>query len=177
VTVVTNARAFYTTRAAAGALSARHSPRPLIGAGGTSMANLARNTRRDRGLISWRHCEPPGRANARPMTGSAKQSILTSLLLDGLLRFARNDGLGCLEIESRSTSPRLRGEVGDGAQRSLRVRGTLRESESVESPPHPLAPGQRERAARSSRPKSELRSSRPRKRGEVKTSETVAGRQ
>ena len=23
----------------------------------------------------WRHCEPPGRANARPMTGSAKQSI------------------------------------------------------------------------------------------------------
>jgi hypothetical protein len=22
-----------------------------------------------------RHCEPPGRANARPMTGSAKQSI------------------------------------------------------------------------------------------------------
>jgi hypothetical protein len=29
VTVVTNARAFYTTRAAAGALSARHSLRPL----------------------------------------------------------------------------------------------------------------------------------------------------
>jgi len=23
-----------------------------------------------------RHCEPPGRANARPMTGSAKQSII-----------------------------------------------------------------------------------------------------
>src|SRR5882757_8093364 len=32
-TVVTNARAFYTTRAAAGASSARHSPRPLIGEG------------------------------------------------------------------------------------------------------------------------------------------------
>ena len=31
VTVVTNARAFYTTRAAAGASSARHSLRPLIG--------------------------------------------------------------------------------------------------------------------------------------------------
>src|SRR5260370_25306758 len=30
VTVVTNARAFYTTRAAAGASSARHSLRPLI---------------------------------------------------------------------------------------------------------------------------------------------------
>jgi hypothetical protein len=24
-----------------------------------------------------RHCEPTGRANARPMTGSAKQSILS----------------------------------------------------------------------------------------------------
>jgi hypothetical protein len=29
--VVTNARAFYTTRAAAGALGTRHSPRPLLG--------------------------------------------------------------------------------------------------------------------------------------------------
>jgi hypothetical protein len=36
VTVVTNARAFYTTRAAAGASSARHSLRPLISEGGTS---------------------------------------------------------------------------------------------------------------------------------------------
>ena len=26
--------------------------------------------------MSRRHCEPTGRANARPMTGSAKQSIL-----------------------------------------------------------------------------------------------------
>jgi hypothetical protein len=41
----------------------------------------------------------------------------------------------CLKIESevRITSPRLRGEV--GAQR--RVRGTLRESECVETAPHP----------------------------------------
>ena len=32
--------------------------------------------------------------NARPMTGSAtKQSTLPSVLLHGLLRFARNDGL------------------------------------------------------------------------------------
>jgi hypothetical protein len=30
-TVVTNARAFYTTRAAAGATGTRHSPRPLLG--------------------------------------------------------------------------------------------------------------------------------------------------
>jgi len=33
------------------------------------------------------------------------------------------------------TSPRLRGEVGSPA--AIRVRGALRESESVESPPHP----------------------------------------
>jgi hypothetical protein len=26
-------------------------------------------------MISQRHCEPTGRANARPMTGSAKQSM------------------------------------------------------------------------------------------------------
>jgi hypothetical protein len=28
------------------------------------------------GLTFTRHCEPTGRANARPMTGSAKQSIV-----------------------------------------------------------------------------------------------------
>jgi hypothetical protein len=57
-----------------------------------------------RGLL--RHCEPTGRANARPMTGSAKQSIAPRKRRDGLLppslaelrrtsrRFApRNDGL------------------------------------------------------------------------------------
>jgi hypothetical protein len=36
------------------------------------------NWRLERGpearLIGFRHCEPAGRANARPMTGSAKQS-------------------------------------------------------------------------------------------------------
>src|ERR1700716_2968576 len=40
-----------------------------------------------------RHCEPTGRANARPMTGSAKQSIALRNNRHGLLRrFApRND--------------------------------------------------------------------------------------
>jgi hypothetical protein len=37
-----------------------------------------------------RHCEPTGRANARPMTGSAKQSIAPQKK-NGLLRCARND--------------------------------------------------------------------------------------
>jgi hypothetical protein len=40
-----------------------------------------------------RHCEPTGRANARPMTGSAKQSSPLGSSLYGLLRCARNDGL------------------------------------------------------------------------------------
>jgi hypothetical protein len=41
VTVVTNARAFYTTRAAAGASGARHSLRPLFSEGRTISSNLA----------------------------------------------------------------------------------------------------------------------------------------
>jgi hypothetical protein len=42
-----------------------------------------------------RHCEEPtGRANARPMTGSAtkQSSFLVAAKQAGLLRFARNDG-------------------------------------------------------------------------------------
>jgi hypothetical protein len=42
VTVVTNARVYYTPRAAAGASGARHSLRPLIIEGGKFKAKLAR---------------------------------------------------------------------------------------------------------------------------------------
>src|SRR5277367_3520678 len=38
-TVVTNARAYYSTRAAAGATGTRHSPRPLYSLGGSLMHN------------------------------------------------------------------------------------------------------------------------------------------
>jgi hypothetical protein len=41
VTVVTNARAYYTTRAAAGASGARHSLRPLTERAGSLGTNLA----------------------------------------------------------------------------------------------------------------------------------------
>jgi hypothetical protein len=51
VTVVTNARVYYTTRAAAGASGARHSLRPLKREGGTSRPSLARNSRRDREAV------------------------------------------------------------------------------------------------------------------------------
>src|SRR5258707_10227669 len=54
VTVVTNARVYYTTRAAAGASDARHSLRPLISESGTFPINLAQNTRRDREAVGAR---------------------------------------------------------------------------------------------------------------------------
>src|SRR5579863_4132181 len=45
-----------------------------------------------------RHCEPTGRANARPMTGSAKQSIATKRQNGLLRRFTpRNDEEARLE--------------------------------------------------------------------------------
>src|SRR5687767_11864564 len=44
------------------------------------------------GICPPRHCEPPGRANARPMTGSAKQSSFWNRKAGLLRRFApRND--------------------------------------------------------------------------------------
>jgi hypothetical protein len=52
VTVVTNARAFYTTRAAAGASGARHSLRPLIGEGEKFRVKPRANLRRDREVVS-----------------------------------------------------------------------------------------------------------------------------
>src|ERR1700726_3854727 len=55
VTVVTNSRVFYTTREAAGASSARHSLRPLIGEGGTFPAKLGRNAPRDREAVSTKN--------------------------------------------------------------------------------------------------------------------------
>jgi hypothetical protein len=53
VTVVTNARVYYTTRAAADAPSVRHSLRPLTSEGGTSRPNLAQKLRRDRGAMCF----------------------------------------------------------------------------------------------------------------------------
>src|SRR5450432_2045261 len=44
-----------------------------------------------------RHCEPTGRADARPMTGSTKQSSFARRKLDCLVACApRNDGGGIL---------------------------------------------------------------------------------
>ena len=53
-------------------------------------------------ISNSRHCEPTGRANARPMTGSAKQSTAPRERKSGLLRRSapRND------VEPRRRAPR-----------------------------------------------------------------------
>jgi hypothetical protein len=81
VTVVTTlVCSFYFACEAAGASSARHSLRPLD-YWAKDYAQLGRIPPRDREGTSCRHCEEPtGRANARPMTGSAtKQSSFRSV--------------------------------------------------------------------------------------------------
>jgi hypothetical protein len=77
---------------AAGAAGTRHSPRPPWGR--EINLNLGRIAPRDREAAFERHCEPTGRANARPMTGSAKQSILSFCCGHGCFAepVARNDG-------------------------------------------------------------------------------------
>jgi len=50
-----------------------------------------------------RHCEPPGRANARPMTGSAKQSMRRQRKCGLLRREApRNDGIAGTTFKRQS---------------------------------------------------------------------------
>src|ERR1700727_3864134 len=75
-TVVTNARAYYPTRAAAGATGTRHSPRPLLGG---SFLHNSGDSRRGNAEVYL-----------AVIASEAKQSILP-LRLYGLLRFARND--------------------------------------------------------------------------------------
>ena len=87
--VVTNARAYYSPRAAAGATGARHSPLPAWGSatpfvsGRKIPAQLGRITPREREGVSYRHCEE--------RSDEAIRSFFT--WRNGLLRCARNDGL------------------------------------------------------------------------------------
>jgi hypothetical protein len=79
-TVVTNARAFYTPRAAAGATGTRHSPRPLLGEESLHNSGVSRRGNAKAYLAVIARSE------------ATKQSRLSVLLPHGLLRFARNDG-------------------------------------------------------------------------------------
>jgi hypothetical protein len=54
---------------------------------------MARGLAEEVGDENPRHCEPTGRANARPMTGSAKQSMdAGSVWIASLLTLLANDG-------------------------------------------------------------------------------------
>jgi hypothetical protein len=81
VTVVTNARVYYTTRAAAGASGARHSLRPLIAEGGNFKAKLGCIAPRECGIVS--HSSLPAtnakrlRKRARKGALATKQSIVS----------------------------------------------------------------------------------------------------
>jgi hypothetical protein len=76
----------YFAREAAGALGTRLSLRPLISQ--EFKAKLARIARRDREVVSSRHCEEH--------SDEAIHSFF--VLCHGLLRFARNDGPGLFDI-------------------------------------------------------------------------------
>src|ERR1700712_2717673 len=77
-------------RETAGAARTRSSLRPLISESGNLMANLARNRRRDRGLISHRHCEE--------RSDEAIHAFLCGQM--DCFAIARNDGLDHRAISS-----------------------------------------------------------------------------
>src|SRR4030088_1562378 len=83
VTVVTNARAFYTTRAAAGASGARHSLRPLIRG-----RDFSSKTRADCAARSRTHITTSLRGAL-----ATKQSSFLLCGANGLLRLVRHDGI------------------------------------------------------------------------------------
>ena len=84
VTVVTNARVFYTTRAAAGASDARHSLRPLIGEGGMLTAKLGRSAPREYEFASEIGC-------LKFESGSRTKIVLPYPPLEGEGRLASQD--------------------------------------------------------------------------------------
>src|SRR5882757_10587217 len=66
-------------------------PTPSVFRGQGFLAKLRAHAPRERETVFSRHCEPTGRANARPMTGSAKQSISPRKERMDCFAGARND--------------------------------------------------------------------------------------
>src|SRR5207253_317885 len=81
--------------------------------------------------LSFRHCEPTGRANARPMTGSAKQSrgceVITGLLRRGACHRARRRRD---PVAPRNDDPKNRARGPGGTEGRARS-----EKEEVGAPP------------------------------------------
>src|SRR5713226_2610428 len=76
-----------------------------------------------RGARLVRHCEPTGRANARPMTGSAKQSRFRTVKLDCFVACApRNDGFKQQHHREKCCSIKAVTKRGIDAVRSLASR-------------------------------------------------------
>jgi hypothetical protein len=103
-------------REAAGALDARHSPRPLIGKGGEFRVNLAHGMRRECGGVSRRHCE---RSEAIHSAASGKMDCFA---------YARNDGFAVCALLA------LRLAASEEGPSTRRVR--------CAEPPPPLPPPQ-----------------------------------
>src|SRR5471032_448464 len=78
----------------AGAARTRSSLRPLLSRANAFSKTRARRAARTRRHVHQRLCEPTGRANARPMTGSAKQSISRHQERMDCFARARNDAEG-----------------------------------------------------------------------------------
>src|SRR5258707_10173623 len=84
VTVVTNARVYYTTRAAAGASDARHSLRPLMFRGYWFMHDSGAFAPRGRGGIPRRHCELSTGLRPTPLDETVWGVLAIELLMVGL---------------------------------------------------------------------------------------------
>src|ERR1700689_3007754 len=86
-------------------------PCALLLLAGERFASLGQSLSRECGVMSRRHCEPTGRANARPMTGSAKQSRAAYGALDCFVAslLAMTTCWRCPGSEAGTTRPISRG--------------------------------------------------------------------
>jgi hypothetical protein len=100
VTVVTTLGVAFFLPAGCGRIERPAFPAPSASEGRTFSSKTSRKNMR-------RECETV--STSLRGAKATKQSTL-SLLRDGLLRFARNDDLGCLKIESKLSSPAKAGD-------------------------------------------------------------------
>jgi hypothetical protein len=108
VTVVTNARAFYTTRAAAGASGARHSLRPLFSEGRTISSNLAQTCCEIVKLcLQMMLFEIDSGGQKAPLRRAHHPSAVSSKMVDTLSSFALPPSLFLLRSSSFALPPSL----------------------------------------------------------------------